>query len=412
MTSPEARRRHQVLIVGAGPARLSAALALRSAGVPATVLEKRGVSDARPGSRAAYIHGESLRHLERLQPGLGREIADCGVMWLTKRTLWQGREVYAKTYQAKPYRNGLPPFTSLPQVRTEDLMVAACQRAGVEFEWNREVVDVHVDPDGVVLTDTKGDEWEADYVIAADGARSPLRAAIGRPLEGPRSLHPFVVVDLVDDPSTPVPRERVFHYNHPGVGGRNVLIVPFAGGWRVDLNLRRDDDPDDYTSPSGLARWLPQAMPKPYSDRVSWVSTYRFAQQTAAAFTDEHRRIMLTGEAAHMFAPFGARGMNSSIPDAITAVEAAVTALGAGSRSAAAIAAVEAFATARLDAARYNRACATQALDHMLALRPGIKLRRVAAVAVAGAGRRAGRWLDSAPYGPGIATQKRPGRSY
>lgn len=74
-------RRHPVLVVGAGPAGLSAALALRAAGLPATVLEKRGVSDIRPGSRAAYLHGESLRHLERLAPGLGLRspgTASCG----------------------------------------------------------------------------------------------------------------------------------------------------------------------------------------------------------------------------------------------------------------------------------------------------------------------------------------------
>ncbi len=333
-------------------------------------------------------------------------------MWWTKRTLWHGREVYCKTYRKRDYGTALPPFISLPQVRTEDLMVAACQANGVDIEWNREILDVQVTDAGVLLTDSKGDKWEADYVIAADGSRSRLRTSIDRPLEGPRSRNVFVVVDLEDDPRTPVPHERIFHYNHPGVEGRNVLLVPFAGGWRVDLNLKVHDDPAVYMSTEGLAKWIPRVMPESYGDRVSWVSTYRFAQQTAASFTDDHRRVLLTGEAAHLFAPFGARGMNSSIPDAIAAVDASVAALEAGPGSSEAAAAVDSFATTRRDAAQYNRACATQALNHMLGQRPSVWLRRAGAAAVADLGLRAGRWLDSAPYGPSAATRRRPGSSY
>lgn len=412
MSSDADPRRHRVIVVGAGPAGLSAALALRAAGLPAIVLEKRGAGDVRPGSRAAYLHGESLRHLELLAPGLGHEIAGSGLMWWTKRTLWHGREVYCKTYRKRDYGTALPPFISLPQVRTEDLMVAACQANGVDIEWNREILDVQVTDAGVLLTDSKGDKWEADYVIAADGSRSRLRTSIDRPLEGPRSRNVFVVVDLEDDPRTPVPHERIFHYNHPGVEGRNVLLVPFAGGWRVDLNLKVHDDPAVYMSTEGLAKWIPRVMPESYGDRVSWVSTYRFAQQTAASFTDDHRRVLLTGEAAHLFAPFGARGMNSSIPDAIAAVDASVAALEAGPGSSEAAAAVDSFATTRRDAAQYNRACATQALNHMLGQRPSVWLRRAGAAAVADLGLRAGRWLDSAPYGPSAATRRRPGSSY
>ena len=333
-------------------------------------------------------------------------------MWWTKRTLWHGREVYSKTYRARDYGAELPPFTSLPQVRTEDLMVAACQANDVAIEWSREIVDVEVNDAGVLLTDAKGDTWEADYVIAADGSRSLLRASIERPLEGPRSRNTFVVVDLEDDPQHPVAHERVFHYGHPGVGGRNVLLVPFAGGWRVDLNLKVRDDPADYTSAAGLAKWIPRVMPASYGERVTWVSTYRFAQQTASDFTDVHRRVLLTGEAAHLFAPFGARGMNSSIPDAIAAVNSIVAALDGGAGSPEAVAAVDAFASVRRDAAQYNRACATQALNHMLGQRPSVWVRRAGAAAIAEVGLRAGRWLDSAPYGPSAATRRRPSNSY
>ncbi|MGW8973280.1 FAD-dependent monooxygenase [Streptomyces platensis] len=404
MSTPgAAATRHPVLVVGAGPAGLSAALALRAAGLPAVVLEKRTRDTVRPGSRAAYLHGASLRALERVSPGLGHEIAGRGLMWATKRSFWAGQEIYTRTYPPLR-RDGLPPFTSLPQVHTEDLMAAACREHGVEFHWGVEVASAESSPDGVRLVDSTGVTWAADYVIAADGSRSALRSAIGSPLEGPRSRNTFVVVDLDDDPAHPVPLERVFHYHHPGVGGRNVLIVPFAGGWRVDLNLLVNDAPERFLSPEGLRRWIPRVLPASYGERVRWVSTYRFAQQVAATFTDAHRRVLLTGEAAHLFAPFGARGMNSSIPDAIRAVHATREALSAGDPGAAEAEIVR-FGEERREAAGYNRACASAALEHMLAQRPSVRLRRRAAAAVATAGLRAGAWLDSAPYGPKLAAR-------
>jgi 3-(3-hydroxy-phenyl)propionate hydroxylase len=404
--------RHPVLVAGAGPAGLAAALALRAAGLPAVVLERRTEESVRPGSRAAYLHGASLRELERLSPGLGHEVAGRGLTWATKRSFWAGREVYSRTYP-QGTREGLPHFTSLPQVVTEDLMATACRKLGVDFHWGTRVESAVSTPDGVLLTDDTGREWQADYVIAADGSRSALRSAIGSPLEGPRSKNTFVVVDLDDDPEhNPMPIERVFHYRHPGVGGRNVLTVPFAGGWRVDLNLLVDDDPERYVSPEGLRRWIPRVLPEAYGERVRWVSTYRFAQQVAARFTDARRRVLLTGEAAHLFAPFGARGMNSSIPDAVRAAEAVTRALELGPGGRAAEAEIDRFAAERKEAADYNRACASTALDHMLAQRPTHRLRQRAATALATAGLRAGAWLDAAPYGPKLTQRGAARRSY
>ncbi|GAA3289203.1 hypothetical protein GCM10020295_00560 [Streptomyces cinereospinus] len=190
-----------------------------------------------------------------------------------------------------------------------------------------------------------------------------------------------------------------------------MLIVPFAGGWRVDLNLLVDDDSGRYVSPEGLRHWIPRVLPASYGERVRWVSTYRFAQQVAATFTDTHRRVLLTGEASHLFAPFGARGMNSSIPDAVravTAVHAALSAHGAAEAEAE----IVRFAEERKEAANYNRACASSALEHMLAERPSIRLRRRAAAAVASAGLKAGAWLDAAPYGPKLVQRGAARTSY
>ena len=79
MNKTEPRLTHrQVLVVGARPVRLSAALALRSRGYPATILEAEPEARTRAGSRAIFVHRASLQLLEQMCLGLGRDIAAYG----------------------------------------------------------------------------------------------------------------------------------------------------------------------------------------------------------------------------------------------------------------------------------------------------------------------------------------------
>lgn len=395
-----------MLVVGAGPVGLSAALALRSRGLPVTVLEAAPADRLRPGSRAIYTHGTTLRVLEGLRPGLGRALAGSGLVWPTRRTLWGGREVFARSYPPPPAES-LPPFTSMPQDETERQLVDACRRAGVEFVWNCPVEDVDAEAGGARVTTAAGQEWAAEYLIGADGARSVVRRAVGA-MRGSRSANSFVIVDVAEDPDDPLPVERVFHYQHPAVGRRHVLLVPFAGGWRVDLQCRSDDDPEVFASDPALRGWVAGVLGERYAGRVTWVSTYRFLQVVAEAFTDPHRRVLLVGEAAHLFAPFGARGMNSGIADAASAGRAVAGALAAGGRDAAR-AAVDEFAVQRRAAAERNRRAAGAALAHLQARDPLRRATQRVAAALAPRLEAAGEWLDSAPFGP-RETRTGPGR--
>lgn len=397
-----------VIVVGAGPVGLAAALALRARGLPVLVLEAEPEGRARPGSRAIFVHQESLQLLEGWVAGLGRRVATGGLVWPTRRSTFRGRDVYVRTYPPPP-PDRLPPSTSLPQVETERILLEACRAAGVDFAWEALVTDVAGDPDGITVTTAGGGTWRAPYVIAADGARSGVRAALGIPMEGPRHEAPFVIVDVHEVTERPMPPERVFHYEHPGVDGRNVLLVPFAGGWRVDLQCREDDDPEEFSSYDGVQRWLARVIDRRYAERVAWVSTYRFLQVLAASFLDSAGRVLLVGEAAHLFAPFGARGMNSGFADAQAAAAAVATALGTADGQAARLA-VEHFAADRREAAEYNRAAAGAALAHMQATDPRLRLKRRLAAAVSPWVRPAGRWLDTAPYGPPTGRAGQAGR--
>ncbi|MCQ9130173.1 FAD-dependent monooxygenase [Streptomyces hilarionis] len=381
-----------VVVVGAGPVGLSAALALRGHGLPVLLLEADAEDRARPGSRALFVHRETLRLLDGMRPGLAAQITAFGRTWRTRRTLYRGREVYARTVPPPSGpRPALPPFTSLRQADTERFLRGACERAGVAFEWGARVNGVSAAPGGVVLSGEDGREWRAGHVIAADGARSAVRRALGIAMEGVRGEGFHTVVDVADVPGGELPLERVFHYEHPGVGGRSVMRVPFTGGFQVDLQCRDDDAQEAFGTEEAVRRWLPAVVGEGYADRILWVSTYRFQRLVADSFTDAHRRVLLVGEAAHLFPPFGARGMNSGIADAAAAAAAVATGT-AG--------AVGAFAEARRAAGLFNSAAAGSALEHLRPRSRSVRLRQRAAAALAPVLPSCGSWLEHAPYGP------------
>ncbi len=396
-TEPQSTTYCETLVAGAGPVGLSAALALRSRGRSVTVLEAEPENRSRPGSRAIFVHKESLKLLEQICPGLGHKIAEHGLVWPTRRTLWHGRTVFVRHYPS-PDPTALPPFTSLPQAEIERFLVEACKEAGVTFAWNMAVNGVETTLDGVTVT-TPGHIWTADYLVAADGSRSVIRHALSIPMEGNRAKNSYIVVDVAEDPDHPLKPERIFHYDHPAVGGRNVLLVPFSGGWRIDLQCLDNDDLDKFSGIEGVRQWLPKVMPFHYADRITWVSTYQFLQLVARSFTDKHHRVLLVGEAAHLFAPFGARGMNSGIADAVAAATAIDTALNAPNQSEA-WEAIEQFARTRHAAAEYNRAAAGQALAHVQKHNLAMWTKRRIAALLAPYWKRAGAWLDAGPYGP------------
>jgi 3-(3-hydroxy-phenyl)propionate hydroxylase len=390
-----------VLVAGAGPVGLTSALALRAEGLPVTVLEAGQDGRLRPGSRAIFYHRQTLERWEAMSPGLGWQISRAGLVWSTKRTFWGERQVYERTYEPPP-PGRLPHSTNLAQVEAERFLLEACKQAGVEFAWDAEVAQVRPGPDEVLVTTVRGTDWRAQYLIAADGARSAVREAVGITMEGSRSASSFIIVDVLEDDERPLRPERMYYYEHPAVGRRNVLLVPFAGGWRADLQLRPDDEPESFNAPDAVARWIAQVLPERYADRISWISTYQFLQVVASSFADLHRRVLLVGEAAHLFAPFGARGLNSGVPDAAAAAEAIRVALHAA-RAREAAGAIDGFARRRREAAIYNRDAAGMALAHMQASSAITRWRRRVAATAAVLGQRAGSWLDSSPYGPKAA---------
>jgi len=391
-----------VLVAGAGPVGMATALALHARDVPVTILEAESEDRDRSGSRAIYVHGSTLRTFERIHPGLGMDLVEEGLVWPTRRTCWRGKEVFKRTYDNPGGDGDIPHFSSIPQVRTEAYMHEALDEAGIEIHWDCAVETVQSTSEGVHVETSDGGEWETPYLVGADGGGSTVRDEIGAEFEGEQSKNSFIVADVDEIEDGSLPLERLFHYDAPEVGGRNVLLVPFTGEWRLDIQCIEGDDPDELSSDEQMREFVSAVMGEEYADSVSWVSSYKFLQVMADTFVDDHRRVLLAGEAAHLLAPFGARGMNSGIADADEAASVIAVAYRAQTEAVARDE-VELYAARREKAAEFNLAAAGQALEYLQGDNPVTVLRKEVSASLADYFETAGEYLDDAPYGPHAA---------
>ena len=303
--------RHPVVIVGAGPVGLSAALDCASRGLRVVVLDDNDTVSV--GSRALCYAKRTLEVWDRL--GVADRVVDRGVQWQVGKVFREDRQVYA--FDLLPESgHRMPAMINLQQYHLEEALVDACERSGaVELLWKHRVVGLERRDDRVALAVETPDgvhRVEADWVVACDGAGSDVRRMVGAEFTGQAFQDRFLIADVLM--KAEFPTERWFWFDPPFHPGQSVLLHREADDvWRIDFQLGWDADPVEERKPERVIPRIRAMLGPDARFDLEWVSVYQFACRRIDRF--RHGRVIFAGDAAHQVSPFGARGANSGVQD-------------------------------------------------------------------------------------------------
>ena len=304
-------RRWPVIVVGAGPVGLTAAIDLAQRDVVVLLLDDDDTVSF--GSRAICWSKRTLEIMDRL--GCADRLVDKGVSWSVGRVYFRDEQIYQFDLLPEPGHRR-PAFVNLQQYYVEQFLVErAMELARVELRWRHKVVDVTPGVDGaVVRVSTPDGEYtvHGDWVIAADGARSPVRAQLGLESEGQVFRDRFLIADVLVHSEFPAERrfwfDPRFHPNQSALLHRQADHV-----WRCDFQLGWDAEPDEEEKPERVMPRVRAMLGDDVKFELEWASVYTFQCRRMRSF--RHGRVLFAGDAAHLVSPFGARGANSGVQD-------------------------------------------------------------------------------------------------
>ena len=306
------KQRHPVVVIGAGPVGLATAIDLAQQGLQVILLDDD--DSVSVGSRGVCYAKRTLEVLDRL--GCGQALVDKGVTWNVGRTFFDTEEVF--NFDLLPDAgHERPGMINLQQYYLEEFLVKrATQLAAIDIRWKHKVSKIEPSKDGVIVfIDTPDGSFsiDADWLVVADGARSPVRRQLGLEIDGKVFQDRFLIADVVM--KADFPAERWFWFDPPFHRNQSVLLHRQADSvWRIDFQLGWDADPEEEKKPENVIPRIRAMLGDEREFELEWVSVYTFQCRRMQKF--RHGRILFAGDSAHQVSPFGARGGNSGIQDA------------------------------------------------------------------------------------------------
>ena len=307
------RRNDRIIVVGAGPVGLTAALALGRRGIATVLLASE--PELLMELRGSTFHPPTLDLLDEF--GIVPRMIEVGL----KAPTWQFRDRETgpvATFDLSmlagetnhPYRVQCEQW-KLMQILHEKLR----RLPGADIRFGHEVTAVHQDEGGVTVTAKTASgpvEVAGRCVIGADGARSAVRRAAGIAFEG------FTYPELFLVASTPFRFEEkltdIAYVNYIADPREWLVLLRVPELWRVLVPAAENADHAQLLSDESLQGVLNRVWARSAPYEIAHRSIYQVHQRVAKRF--RHGRIALAGDAAHINNPLGGMGMNGGIQDA------------------------------------------------------------------------------------------------
>lgn len=307
-----------VLVAGAGPVGLTAALLLGSKGIPVTVLEAQAAISEE--LRASTFHPPTL---DMLAPfGITARMLDAGLIcptWQIRLHPSGERAVFDLAVLAgeteHPYRLQCEQSKycqfALEAIRKLDSVTILFNAAVTGFEQSGDTVRVSAEVDSTTETFT------ADCLIGADGARSVVRHGLGIEMSG----------DIYPETTILATTRYPFHDKLEGLSNVSYCWKPtgtfsllrLPGVWRVSLYARDGQSIEQALEDAAQQDLLHEIVPEAGRIEVLETRPYRIHRRLASSYRSG--KVFLAGDAAHLNSPSGGMGMNGGIHDAFNLCE-------------------------------------------------------------------------------------------
>ncbi|MET9144973.1 FAD-dependent monooxygenase [Streptomyces sp. NPDC004042] len=324
----EADHRVPVLIVGGSLVGLSTSLFLGRLGVPHLLVERHSGTSHHPRGR-----GNNVRTMELLRAaGVEDAVKDAASLLAGNHGILQTPTLVGDAgewlFKHIDPGGGMARFSPTgwclcSQNDLEPVLLDSARALGGDLRYSHEMETFEQDADGVTATvrDRATDERytvRADYLVAADGPRSPVRRRLGIGQSGPGDLFANVSVTFRSKLLADVVGDRRFiccYLTDPEADGA-LLPVDNKEHWvfHAPWHPERGESLAEFTE-ERLQRHIRRAIGAPDLDvEITGKASWRAAERVADRYTDG--RVLLAGDSVHEMSPTGAFGSNTGIQDA------------------------------------------------------------------------------------------------
>jgi 2-polyprenyl-6-methoxyphenol hydroxylase-like FAD-dependent oxidoreductase len=305
-----------VLIVGAGPTGLMAALELSLRGASLRIIDKaRRRSDK---SRALAVQARSLELLQK--HGLADPLVEAGQRAVHAQfILGSGRKYEVDLGDIGADDTPFPFVLFVSQAETEHVLETALSEVDHQVQWSVELTATLDAGDGIVATlrhqDGREEKVRTRYLIGCDGAHSTVRRTAGIAFEGAPYHQDFILADVDVEWKDEMRHDSLELF----LPSRGVLVVfPFRdhplsriiiAGAKQGFAEDRDPTLAEVQETFDRMSPVPAVLSHP-----RWLSRFRLQHRVAEHY--RRGRIFLAGDAAHIHSPAGGQGMNTGLQDA------------------------------------------------------------------------------------------------